>query len=553
MRPWWERIQGRLQYELTALDRDGVRVARDDDAFARGILRLTLTLPEGSWPPSRLVAAYPDTYPWTRPEVSAIDIILDHHQNPFGKNLCLLGRSTSNWHPTDTLASLLSSQLPLLRQALESPSPQAFEELQGEPITTFYQYEMGGIVLVDSAWMLPHNIQAGRLRLASLGTSEPLRAVVIAINDLTGQQIARGPFNPPQAKTLDGMWFRSNQPIVENDPIRFIAALSQTHSGVDKALRRYELIGVVFPEETGHRSTTDGWIFVRRQTSGTKKGRQSTTTFVRAGRIGTSDVSARYPQFVTLQSRGVAAFGLGCLGAPSLLELARCGVARLKFLDADFVEPGTIVRWPLGVSAVGHLKAFALADFIGRNYPWVSIAARGHRIGGVDQEPPNNDNVVLEDFLTQVDLIYDATAEIGLQNVLSELARERGLPYICVSAVAGGVGGIVARLRPPATGCWWCLQKSIEDNSIPIPQPCDGSAVQPQGCAAVTYVGADYDLQEVALQGVRLAIATLLQDGRDYDWDVGVVRLRGQDNGLIAPQWSTYALPRHPSCPICCP
>lgn len=268
MRPWWERIQGRLQFELAALDREGIHVERDDAAFARGTLRLTLTLPEGSWPPSRLVAVYPDTFPRIRPEVSAIDVVFDHHQNPFGKNLCLLGRSTSNWQPSDTLASLLGTQLPLLRQALESPNPELFEEPQGEPITTFYQYEMGGIVLVDSAWTLPREIRSGRLRLASLGANGPFRAVVVALNDLSGQQIARGPFNPPNARTFDGLWFRSEQSIVENDPVKFVARLSQMHSGVEKALRRHELIAVVFPEETGHRSATDGWIFVRRQISG---------------------------------------------------------------------------------------------------------------------------------------------------------------------------------------------------------------------------------------------------------------------------------------------
>jgi molybdopterin/thiamine biosynthesis adenylyltransferase len=443
----------------------------------------------------------------------------------------------------------LRTQLPLLRQALESQNPEAFEELQAEPITTFYEYELGGIVLVDSGWTLPRDICSGRLRLASISGNSPIRAVVTAVSDFAGRPIAGGPFDPRNGKTINGVWFRTDHPIIENDPGRFVHALSQLHSGVGTALRHHEVIGVVFPEETGHRSTADGWIFLRPNTSGKRRSRHSTTTFVRAGRIGVSDISARYPQFVALQDRGAAIFGLGCLGAPSLLELARCGVRRLKFLDADFVEAGTIVRWPLGISAAGWPKAIALATFIDREYPWVSIVARGHRLGGVDQNP--SDNVVFEEFLQDVDLVYDATAEIGLQNVLSDLARDRGLPYLCVSGVAGGVGGIVARLRPPRTGCWWCLQKFIDENTIPVPQATDNSTVQPQGCAAVTYVGANYDLQEVALQGVRMAISTLVQDGGDYNWDVGVVRLRGERGELIAPQWSTHVLLPHPTCPVC--
>ena len=550
MAPWWERIPGRLEYELAALEADGIRVQRDDEAFQRGTLRLTLTLPDGGWPASRLLAVYPDTFPRTRPEVFAIDVVLDHHQNPFAKNLCLLGRATSNWRPSDTLAGLLRAQLPLLRRALESPNPGEFEEQQGEPITTFYEYEPGGIVFVDSGWALPPDALSGRFQIALLNGKGPLRGVVTVLGDLAGRPLVPGPFCPGSAQKQNGMWFRLDQPIVENDPAKFVRALSQVHSGVGAALRRDEVIGVVFPEETSHRRKSDGWLFLRRHTSGNKNRSAAGTTFVRAGRIGLADVAARFPRFKQLQDRGIAVFGLGCIGAPSLLEFARSGVRRLRFLDADLVEAGTIVRWPLGLSAAGWPKAIVLANFIAREYPWVAITARGHRIGGIDQDP--SDNAVFEEFLLEdIDVLYDATAEIGLQDVLSSLARERGIPYICVSAVAGGIGGVVARLDPPRTGCWWCLQKAIDEGTIAIPVASDGSSVQPQGCAAITYIGADHDLQEIALQGVRLAIATLARDGSDYKWDVGVVRLQGEEGEPVAPQWSTYKLSRHAECPVC--
>jgi hypothetical protein len=547
--PWWERIPGRLSHELAALEQDGIRVERDDGAFARGTLQLLLTLPEGAWPPSRLRAVYPDTFPRTRPEVFAIDIILDRHQNPFGRNLCLLGRSTSNWRPSDTLAGLLRTQLPLLRQALESPDSTDFEELQGEPITAFYEYDPGAMLFVDSAWTLPADLQSGRLQIALLDSSAPLRGVIAAIGDHDGQVLAPGPFIPQNARTINASWFRVDQPIVENDVAKFLETLSLTHSDARKALRRDEVIGVVFPEETGHKVKSDGWLFVQRRTSQRKSIKSATVSFVRAGRIGLKDLSARYPFFATLQKRGAAVFGLGCLGAPSLLEFARCGFGRLRFLDTDIVEPGTIVRWPLGLSATGWPKAIALANFIAREYPWANLKGRSHRLGWVDQNP--SDSVVLEEFLKDVDIVYDATAETGLQNVLSTVAAEKGLPYVCVSAIAGGVGGIAARLRPPTTGCWWCLQKSIDDGAIQIPSVPEDGMVQPEGCATLTYVGADYDLQEVALQGVRLTIAALVQDRADYAWDVGVLSLVGEKGERIAPQWSTYSLSRHPACTVC--
>src|SRR5579864_9007258 len=47
--------------------------------------------------PVELRAEFPDFYPYVRPEVYATTLDLERHQNPFGKNLCLLGRRSDVW------------------------------------------------------------------------------------------------------------------------------------------------------------------------------------------------------------------------------------------------------------------------------------------------------------------------------------------------------------------------------------------------------------------------------------------------------------------------
>jgi hypothetical protein len=59
---------------------------------------------------------------------------------------------------------------------------------------------------------------------------------------------------------------------------------------------------------------------------------------------------------------------------------------------------------------------------------------------------------------------------------------------------------------------------------------------------------------EVALQGVRMAAATLLArrgPRDDYDWDVAVVNLRDTGGRRIEPRWTVYTLERNPGCPVC--
>ena len=63
-----------------------------------------------------------------------------------------------------------------------------------------------------------------------------------------------------------------------------------------------------------------------------------------------TDLFTRIPELKPLREKTVAVFGLGCLGAPSVLEFARAGVECIRLVDFDVVDPATGVRWPLGFS-----------------------------------------------------------------------------------------------------------------------------------------------------------------------------------------------------------
>ena len=70
----------------------------------------------------------------------------------------------------------------------------------------------------------------------------------------------------------------------------------------------------------------------------------------------------------------------------------------------------------------------------------------------------------------------------------------------------------------------------------------------------MTYTGAAFDLQVVALQGVRLAVGTLLANSHpdeDHAWNVGVVHLRDAAGRRTEPRWTVYELRRDPECPVC--
>src|SRR5215213_8372033 len=84
LRPWWERWPGLLERELRTLAEAGIIYEVDEEARARGFIRLRLTVVVGGEELS-LVATYPDLFPYVRFDVRAPDLDLPRHQHPFTK------------------------------------------------------------------------------------------------------------------------------------------------------------------------------------------------------------------------------------------------------------------------------------------------------------------------------------------------------------------------------------------------------------------------------------------------------------------------------------
>lgn len=567
LRPWWERIPGRLEYEQACLDAWGVRWELDPEEFEnkKVVIRLW-TVIDGE--EVLLVGRYPDTYPYTRIEVMTDDLSLAHHQNPFEKNLCLLGQATDNWNPDkDTLAGILQSQLDLVLSTGTSDDPadvvDGLEEAQGEPISSYYTYAGNTALFIDGAWSINRDIRNGRITVGYQQRSEfSWLGAALEVQDDSGTPLAAldsrlGRLFP---KHIFGRWVRSPHTLVENDPERFRQLLVEIDPSLGtprfQAINTNEaldVIGIIQPEELSHRKSSDGWIFsVNHRIKDQNAITHTIPYLVRADRAGLSDLSSRIPELRPLQSRKIALVGLGCIGAPSALHMARGGVSEIRIIDGDNVEAGTTVRWPLGMSAAGTSKADAIAEFINQNYPYTKAVPFNHRIGTALPQPLR-DNEVLAEVLDGADLLYEASADLGIQLLLSDLARENGMPYICISATHGGWGGIVARVWPDnRRGCWRCLQYSFIDGSIPLPPQDPSQFFQPAGCGSPTFRAASFDVEEISLHGVRMAIATLASGVKggypDSDWDVAIIGLREDNGNLASPSVQTYPLKRNDAC-----
>jgi len=582
-----------LEYELVELDRLGVAYTVNQRAKADGLLRLELTWNVADFGAVDLVVTFPDLYPYFRPDVRAPDLSLAHHQNPFAKNLCLIGRSTANWDTTDTLAALLTSKLATTissGSADPPPGPEREmldEERQAEPFSDYYTYAPGAIFLIDGSWTIPEVARSGTFALSVKGAlrlGQPIPEHVIGtvteVSDDAGNILARGASELTtlfSATTLSGRWTRLDAPVSKDNAKdlweaaaavdTFDAPKRQFHDG-----RRIQVRALVFPEEVSWRDSSDGWVFVVREqgiavnqhrASKKAKGRgranlpqtpPATYWIVRAGRAGRDDLAARVPALAGLAEKAVAVVGVGALGGTMVDQLARAGIGRINTLDPDNLDPGNTVRHSAYLDQSGWPKAAGVGSNAIRRMPYTEADCAVIPLGLVRESADQiSDADELDRILDGVHLVIDASAEFAVHHLLSDEARRRGLPYLCVTATPGGWGGTVLLVEPETDGCWFCFARHVEDKTIPTPPADQSGPIQPAGCADPTFTGTGFDLDLVSLHAVRVAVAALLRNVPDGyaapPDDVAVLALRSSDGTPTLPTWTGYQLVRHPHCP----
>lgn len=537
------------------------RIVHQDERA--GVLHVELT-PTFDGKIARLIVEYPPFYPFTRFEVLAPDWNLVRHQNPYLKNLCLIGRAPENWDVDITAADLIASQVPQLIVAANTPdikSLAGIEEQQGEPITAFQQSLEHSLVLIDSNWHIDGT--SGELLIGyDLATDKTFRGAVLEVRSNHGDLLAEAA--PGIRRRFDqaterARWFRIDQEIREQNARQFLEQLSNKHGAARKPRpknfggRQIDIIATIFPEELTWGEHGDGWVFTARtmqERPGFRTGTYFNAAFLRTGRAGEEDFLFRAPELAQLAKHKIALVGLGCLGAPSALEFARAGVGDLRIMDNDIVEPPTVMRWPFGLVAAGRHKATVIAEYIQENYPYTTVTPLIRKIGA----PTDMDGIDLGDaqaFFADCTLIYDATADRNVHYLLSTLARDLGVPYIAISGSPGGWGGTLLRLRPESTApCWVCYQYACDGDEPLIPGPPEDpeKLLQAPGCAEPTFTGAAFDLLNTTLAGVRLAVGTLTGSYPDVPYDVAVLSLRNEAGHAIAPLWTTFVLETDSRC-----
>ena len=579
---WHERFPDRYQREQDSLISLGVKFEIDNQLLKGGVISFDCELPAGGKlnldEPLKLKVVYPDLYPFFRPDVLAPDLDLPRHQNPHGKNLCLLPRDTTAWELDWTIGDLLSSQLKkvLIKGIVTDPNELKEDvEEQAEPVSEYYG-NLEFVALFDTSIFKnldPYNDEAvflGRIKigLPNKASFPSSLAVLKLTNPDDGVSLAPKIVSQNYPRNFEGFLYFIPEFIspydsqFEHKLLAAIKSSGRPFSAPGLSLKmenKFELTGVIglaFPEEIAPGVKGVGWMFVCL----CRKNKKAGTFPLKVLNLNSSGKETRVPKVRPLAGKTVSIIGLGAIGAPAAIELAKNGVSKLKLLDFDFLDPGNTIRWPIGLSEAGEKKTIALANFIQNNYPSTQVEVFNLRLGEPSNGSVESQAEVLKRVLKDTSLILDSSVEGGIHSLVDYESKRTNIPYIIISATTGGFGGVVMRRIPDITqGCHVCLQFWFEDKEHPINFPPEDKTGKAQiaGCGDITFTGSSFDLAEISLAAVRMAVSALCySEESGYNLlphDVGILSLVDENGLFDYPKWEMFKLEKHPNCRSCNP
>ncbi len=588
---WWDRWPGRLEYELNALEASGYRLLAEDRSTGLVALKVLAPAAKTGIGEVPLTVTFPDGYPHTAPRVTAPDLGMAHHQGPFGGTLCLLGRETKYWTSTDTAAALLDAQLAKAIAAGRAAPGTGVDELdQAEPFASYYPYAPAAEFLLAGAIDDVTPGQSGKVEFVVSGPFPPTPqgprfiGLVEEVRDVRRvlhrcPDAVAGLFGSGGVR-VTGRWVMLDGPVRSDDPAELWRAAADADAedvpvaAVDGRMLQLRAVG--FPDEISRTEHGTSWVVVIRETappnrqqSRPKKrgvsghpGRaaaqlqprtQEAFHVARVDLVGAEDLTARSPLTAPTADRPVLVIGCGAIGSVLVDHLVRAGVGRFKLVDRDVLEPGNLTRHAATLQHTGLNKTIAMGQHVHMVNPRVEVEVLPMPVGlGTATADGRLSSDLLADMVAQVDLVIDASAEVGIEELTADMARRFGVPWLMLQASEGAAGGTVVLVDPDADWCFACFQWHRAERTIPTPVAVGDLSVQPVGCAEPTFVGAGFDLAEVSLQAARTAVGRLLRDtpngyGEDGH-DAWVLTMRDGGGGRVPPHWHGYTVERHPSC-----
>jgi hypothetical protein len=457
-----------------------------------------------------LTMTYPSFFPEMPPQITSRDgVRLSGHQYGPGGELCLEYRP-DNWDPTYTGAMMIESAHRLLTGE-EPVSGTAAEVLSAHRMTIGQEVRKETLRFIVSAAASSALAALPQYRYHDLELVEHLVAghwLAFPSKVMDGDAICwDASAELPKYRKRKGVFVRigtqfSAKITPSYDILRTIAELS----------KRDDLVALV--DESGEELPfliESGGVF-RLLSIAAGSGSRAVFDY-RTIPVPPSSGARLPPEYARLSAASVAIVGCGSMGSKVAASLARSGVGRFVLVDGDLMFADNIVRNDLDWRLVGLGKPDAVEQRIRQINPSVGVRKRRLNLGG--QESSDSTDAALVE-IGGCDLIIDATADPQVFNLCGAVARNERRTLIWGEVFAGGIGGLVARLRPGIEPVPHAARRQILDwcagqGALPPAGTADQYGLSLPG-GAPPLVADDADVTAMAAHVSRLALDALARD-----------------------------------------
>ena len=158
-----------------------------------------------------------------------------------------------------------------------------------------------------------------------------------------------------------------------------------------------------------------------------------------------SDETRLPDEYAALQEKCVGIVGCGSVGSKIAGTLARSGVGKFVLVDSDVFLPGNVIRNELDLRASGVNKTKAVERRILELNPKAVVDISDILLGRQESGAWSAATALK---LSNCDLIVDATADINAFTTCAAVAQAYKKPLVWGRVYEGGLGGLVARVRP---------------------------------------------------------------------------------------------------------
>jgi len=212
-----------------------------------------------------------------------------------------------------------------------------------------------------------------------------------------------------------------------------------------------------------------------------------------------------------LNDKKIALIGCGSLGSKLATMLARAGIGKWLLVDDDLLLPENFVRHDLDWRDAGTHKVQSVARRLQLINPAVETTVWRIRLGG--QGSAASAETILK-MLGECDLIFDATADPDLLNLISAVAAAKSKPVVWAEVFGGGIGGLIARFRPGLEPPPQYMRRAIENwfgeqDGRPVRV---GRSYETGGDGVPPLIADDADVSVIAAHAARFAIDLLARE-----------------------------------------